>query len=163
MHATRYHAPVTPICTIRRARVDDLPDVVRMLSDDALREKSEHVGPPLAPEYLAAFASMERDPNNSLMVAELLGRVVGTFQLTIIQHLMYRGGLVAQIEAVRIDRPLRRRGIGEQMMRWAIDEARRRRCARVQLTTNKQRLEAHRFYARLGFVATHEGMKLYLG
>jgi len=150
-------------CTIRRARTEDLPDIVRMLRDDALREKSEDLGPPLPQEYLDAFASMDRDENNRLMVAEVEGRVAGTFQLTIIQHLMYRGGRIAQIEAVRVDRPLRGHGIGERMMLWAIDDARARGCARVQLTTNKERTDAHRFYERLGFKPTHVGMKLFLG
>lgn len=131
--------------------------------DDALREKSEDLGPPLPRAYLDAFEAMDRDPDNTLLVAEQDGRVVGTFQLTIIQHLMYRGGRIAQIEAVRVDAPLRGQGIGESMMRWAIEEARKRGCVRVQLTSNKQRLAAHRFYARLGFAASHEGFKLFLG
>ncbi|MGE5049047.1 MAG: GNAT family N-acetyltransferase, partial [Deltaproteobacteria bacterium] len=88
------------------------------------------------------------------------GRLAGTFMLTFIRHLLRRGGLVAQIEAVRIDARLRGRGHGAEMMRWIIDESRRRGCTRIQLTTNKSRKAAHRFYARLGFVASHEGMKL---
>ena len=155
---TSHPAPI-----FRRAREADLPELVRMLSIDAIRERAEVVGATLDPAYLAAFRELDADPNQTLLVAELEGRVVGTLQLTFIRHLMYQGGLIAQIEAVRIDAPLRGRGLGEQMMKHAIDEARRRGAARVQLTTNKQRKDAHRFYERLGFVASHEGMKLYLG
>ena len=147
---------------IRPARIDDLPAILDMLSRDSLRERSEDPGPPIPKAYLDAFAELTRDPNNQLLVAELAGRVVGTFQLTFIRHLMYRGALMAQIEAVRVDTALRSRGIGARMMTWAIDEARRRGAARIQLTTNKERKAAHRFYARLGFVASHEGMKLSL-
>jgi GNAT superfamily N-acetyltransferase len=147
----------------RRARVSDLMALVRMLSVDAIRERAEVVGETLDPAYLAAFAEIDRDPNQQLLVAELDGRVVGTLQLTFIRHLMYQGGLIAQIEAVRVDESLRGLGIGAKLMTHAIDEARRRGAVRVQLTTNKQREAAHRFYRRLGFVASHEGMKLYLG
>lgn len=146
---------------IRPARLEDLPEVIRLLSADAIRERAEDLSS-LAP-YRAAFENIERDPNNGIYVATREDRVVGTFQLTFIRHLMYQGGLVAQIESVRVDAALRSRGIGAQMMNWAIDEARRRGCARVQLTTNKQRSDAHRFYERLGFVRSHEGMKLFLG
>src|SRR5581483_9518986 len=103
---------------------------------------------------------MSRDQDNRLMVAELSGRVAGTFQLTIIQGLMYRGARTAQVEAVRVAADLRGRGIGEAMMRWAIAESRCRGCLRLQLTSNKARGDAHRFYERLGFRRTHEGMKL---
>jgi GNAT superfamily N-acetyltransferase len=147
----------------RRATRADLPSLVRMLSVDAIRERAEVVGDTLDPAYVAAFEEIDRDPNQLLLAAELDARVVGTLQLTFIRHLMYQGGLIAQIEAVRIDESLRGRGFGAKMMQHAIDEARRRGAARVQLTTNKQREAAHRFYLRLGFIASHEGMKLYLG
>ena len=90
------------------------------------------------------------------------GRIAGTFMLTFLRHLMRRGSLVAQIEAVRIDAPLRGRGLGAEMMRWAIDEARRRGCSHLQLTSNLVRKDAHRFYERLGFRGSHLGMKLLL-
>jgi GNAT superfamily N-acetyltransferase len=105
---------------------------------------------------------MAADPNNTLLVAEREGRVVGTFQLTLIQHVAYRGGLVAQIENLIVDPAVRGQGVGEHMMRWAIEEARARGCFRVQLTSNKTRDRAHRFYETLGFVRSHEGMKFLL-
>jgi GNAT superfamily N-acetyltransferase len=103
---------------------------------------------------------MQASRTNVTYVAELDGRVVGTFMLTCIRHLLRQGSLIAQIEAVRVDAPMRGRGLGAEMMRWAIEEARRRGCSRVQLTTNNVRKDAHRFYERLGFRATHLGMKL---
>ncbi len=88
--------------------------------------------------------------------------MVGTFLLYFLRQLSHRGGLVAQIESVHVASDLRRRGLGEAMMRYAVDEARRRGCHRVQLTSNKRRVDAHRFYTRLGFVQSHEGFKLRL-
>lgn len=146
---------------VRRAVEADLPAVVRLFAiPDGGNVKREDVGPPLPRAYADALAAMASDPNNALMVAEEGGRVAGVFQLTIIQHVSNMGGKVAQIENVVVDPELRSRGVGETMMRWAIDEAKRRGCFRVQLTSNKVRTRAHRFYARLGFVASHEGMKL---
>lgn len=153
--------PLVP--TVRRATEADLPAIVHLFSipDEGIL-KTDHPGPPLDPRYREALAAIAEDPNNALLVAEVDGRVAGTFQLTIIQYVANRGGRVAQIENVFVDPDLRGRGIGEAMMRWAIDEARRRGCIRVQLTSNKLRLRAHRFYERLGFVASHLGMKLEL-
>ncbi|MGK4007121.1 GNAT family N-acetyltransferase [Sorangium sp. So ce1036] len=148
---------------IRRAVEADLPAVVRLFSiQDAGIVKQDHPGPPLDPRYREALAAIADDPNNALLVAEVEGRVAGAFHLTIIQYVANRGGKVAQIENVIVEPSLRGRGIGEAMMRWAIDEARRRGCFRVQLTSNKARQRAHRFYERLGFVASHQGMKLKL-
>ncbi|WP_437280119.1 GNAT family N-acetyltransferase [Sorangium sp. So ce375] len=148
---------------IRRAAEADLPVIVHLFSiPDEGGVKTDHPGPPLDPRYREALAAIAEDPNNALLVAEVEGRVAGAFHLTIIQYVANRGARVAQIENVIVDPSLRGRGIGEAMMRWAIDEARRRGCFRVQLTSNKARLRAHRFYKRLGFVASHEGMKLKL-
>jgi GNAT superfamily N-acetyltransferase len=146
---------------VRRATRDDLRAVVGLYAEDAPagREDAELVE---AAPYLDAFADLDSDPRSTLYVAELVGRVVGTFQVTWLRHLTYRGGRVALIEAVHVAAPERSRGIGEVMMRFAIDEARRRGCHRMQLTSNKNRKDAHRFYERLGFVASHEGMKLAL-
>jgi GNAT superfamily N-acetyltransferase len=147
---------------VRRALPADLPTVVRLFSipDEGIRKKDDPpTYQPLDPRYAEALAAIAHDPNNALLVAELEGRVVGAFQFTVIQHVAYRGGRVAQVENVIVDPAARGRGVGEAMMRWAIDEARRRGCFRVQLTTNKVRKRAHRFYERLGFVASHEGMK----
>lgn len=149
--------------TIRRAVEADLPDVVRLFAiPDEGNKKREDPGPPLPSCYREALAAIADDPNNALLVAELDGRVAGAFHLTIIQYVAYSGGRVAQIENVIVEPELRGRGIGEAMMRWAIEESRRRGCFRVQLTTNKVRKRAHRFYERLGFTASHEGMKLSL-
>ncbi|WP_437815788.1 N-acetyltransferase family protein [Sorangium sp. So ce1078] len=148
--------------TVRRATEADLPAVVRLFSiQEEGIVKTDHPGPPLDPRYREALAAIAEDPNNALLVAEVEGRVAGAFHLTIIQYVANRGGRVAQVENVIVDPSLRSRGVGEAMMRWAIDEA-RRGCFRVQLTSNKVRRRAHRFYERLGFVASHEGMKLKL-
>ena len=143
---------------IRRATAEDLPEILRLLLEDRATPSAE--AEPGARCYADAFDEMQRSEWNGIYVAELDGRVIGTFMLTFIRHLMRQGALVAQIEAVRIDAPRRGHGYGAQMMRWAIDEALRRGCSRVQLTTNKSRKDAHRFYKRLGFRATHEGMRL---
>jgi GNAT superfamily N-acetyltransferase len=147
-----------------RAAIDrDLPVVVRLFAiDDIGVTKDEDPTEPLDPRYLDAFAAMRADPNNALLVAEVAGRVAGAFQLTIIQQVSHRGGRVAQLESVIVDPAMRSQGVGEAMMRWAIDEARRRGCFRVQLTSNKVRTRAHAFYERLGFVPSHVGMKLVL-
>lgn len=155
--------PIRPTPGLRRAVEADLPTVVRLFAlPDEGNKKNEDPGPPLPAGYREALAAIADDPNNALIVAEVDGNVVGAFQLTIIQYVAYRGGRVALIENVIVDPSARSRGVGEAMMRWAIDEARRRGCFRVQLTTNKVRKRAHAFYARLGFVASHEGMKLAL-
>lgn len=143
---------------MRPAVVDDLPDLMRMLLDGRATPSDE-----LAPDsecYAAALREMQADERNRTYVAEEDARVLGTLQLTFIRHILRRGALVAQVESVRVDAPMRNRGIGAFMMRWAIDEARRLGCSRIQLTTHKTREPAHRFYERLGFVKSHEGMKL---
>ena len=145
---------------LRRARRQDVAAIVALYADDKLgaaRETTAQLDP-----YYIAFDEIIEDANQELMVAELDGAVVGTFQLTFIRHLSHGGSKVAQIEAVRIAAPLRGQGLGEEMMRWAIERARAAGCARVQLTSNKERSEAHRFYERLGFRRSHEGFKLYL-
>jgi GNAT superfamily N-acetyltransferase len=154
---------------IRRAEPRDLPAVVALFATpDEGNQKPDDARTPLDPRYEAALSAIARDPNNMLMVAEIVdgpasdAPIAGVFHLTFIQYVAYRGGLVAQIENVVVEPAHRGRGIGEAMMRWAIDEAKRRGAYRVQLTTNKVRARAHRFYARLGFVASHEGMKLVL-
>jgi GNAT superfamily N-acetyltransferase len=146
--------------TIRPAIEADLPAVVRLLSiEDEGIKKYEDPSEPVDPRYAEALATITADPNNAVLVAEVEGLVVGSFQLTVVQQLSRRGGRVAQIESVIVDPRVRSRGIGSAMMRWAFDEAKRQGCFRVQLTTNKVRKRAHAFYERLGFVASHEGMK----
>jgi ribosomal protein S18 acetylase RimI-like enzyme len=144
---------------VRCATARDLPAVVALY---ALPGDGNQADAELDPRYEAALQAIGQDPDNGLFVAEVEGAVVGTFQRTIIQHVAYRGGKVAQIENVMVDPAARGRGVGLAMMRWAIDEARARGCYRVQLTSNKARTRAHRFYERLGFVRSHEGFKLAL-
>jgi GNAT superfamily N-acetyltransferase len=117
---------------------------------------------PLPESYYEAFEAIGRDPNNELVVAELAGRVIGVLQLTFIPNITYRGGWRAQIEGVRVAAEFRSSGIGRKLFEWAIDRARRRDCRLVQLATDKARPDAMRFYESLGFVASHEGMKLQL-
>ncbi|MEU7302041.1 GNAT family N-acetyltransferase [Streptomyces sp. NPDC007189] len=145
---------------IRRATVDDLPAIVAMLADDPLgaeRESPDDMTP-----YRAALQRLEADPNQHLVVAVREGRVIGTLQLTIIPGLSHRGATRALIEAVRIHADERGSGLGGQLIEWAIETSRQLDCRMVQLTSDKTRTDAHRFYERLGFTASHEGFKLRL-
>jgi len=148
--------------TMRPATRAELPEIVALLWDDETARHREDPGEPLDPRYLAAFDAITADPNQHLIAAELGGRVIGTMQLSFLPGLSFRGAWRAQIEAVRIASDLRGRGLGEQMIRWAVDQARARDCKLVQLTSTATRTAAHRFYARLGFVQSHVGMKLHL-
>lgn len=143
----------------RTARIEDVPLIVGMIADDTI--SAARTGD-FGAEHRAAFEAIDADPNNELIVAELDGEVVGTMQLTYIPGISRRGALRMQIEAVRIVSTLRGRGLGRQMMEWAVERGRARGCALVQLTTDKARKDAHRFYDSLGFVASHEGYKLAL-
>jgi GNAT superfamily N-acetyltransferase len=145
---------------IRQATREDVESIVRLLIDDQLgaaRDSTDDLGP-----YLKAFEEIDADRNQLLMVAEDAGEVIGTFQLTIIPGLARGGALRGQIEAVRVRSDQRGTGLGGRLMAWAIDDSRRRGCALVQLTSDQSRADAHRFYARLGFVASHQGFKLAL-
>ncbi|MFI5347317.1 MAG: GNAT family N-acetyltransferase [Elusimicrobiota bacterium] len=145
---------------LRRARRADVPDLVALLRDDELGSGGESAeGEPLPDSYYAAFDAIDRDPAHELMIAEIDGRVAGSFQLTILPHLAGQGRPVAQIESVHVLSSFRRRGVGGKMMAWAVARAEEKGCRRVQLTSNKKRRDAHRFYERLGFHATHEGFK----
>ena len=143
--------------TIRRARAEDVPDIVAMLADDPLGATRERPGDP---RYAAAFADLDADPRQLLAVADAGGEVVGTLQLTFIPGLSRRGSTRALIEAVRVRSDQRGGGLGQRLVGWAIEQARQRGCALVQLTTDASRTDAHRFYTRLGFTASHVGMKL---
>lgn len=147
---------------MRRATREDVSRIVEMLADDALGATREQFSDPLPQAYWDAFAAIEADQNQYLAVAELNGAVVGVLQLTFVPGLTRLGMWRAIVEGVRVDSGQRGARIGEMMLRWSIEEARRRGCGLIQLTTDKQRTDAHRFYERLGFVATHEGMKLSL-
>lgn len=146
----------------RRATGADLPAIVALLADDGLGQGREDPSLPLAQAYLDAFAAIAADPNQLLAVAEAGGAVVGTLQLTFLPGLSHKGAWRGQIESVRIASSQRGTGLGQRMFEWAIAECRARGCRIVQLTTDKTRADAHRFYARLGFVASHEGFKLKL-
>lgn len=141
---------------LRRATEADLTAIVALLADDVLGAAREAPGDPA---YEAAFAAIEADPNQLLAVAEDAGRVVGCLQLTFIPGLSRRGMWRGQIESVRIAAGHRGGGLGRRMFEWAIEACRSRGCGLVQLTTDKARPDAHRFYQSLGFVASHEGMK----
>jgi GNAT superfamily N-acetyltransferase len=145
---------------IRRATATDVPGIVAMLIDDeiaALRESPDDLTP-----YQAAFAAIEADPNQFLVVAERNGELVGTLQLSIIPGLSRKGATRGLVEAVRVAASARGTGLGTTLMEWSIEEARTRGCTIVQLTSDKARTDAHRFYLRLGFTNTHEGFKLTL-
>jgi GNAT superfamily N-acetyltransferase len=144
---------------VRRAVEEDVPALVALLADDVLGAAREGGGPDLAP-YERAFAAVDADPAHLLVVVQDGDDVVGTLQLSFLPGLSRRGALRSQIEGVRIRADRRGGGLGEALIRWALDESRRRGCALVQLTTDRSRVDAHRFYERLGFVATHVGFKV---
>ena len=148
---------------LRRARRADVAAIVGLIAADQLGATRDGVRDQADLDaYDRAFQAIDADPAHILIVADRAGEVVGTMQLSFLPGLARRGALRAQIEAVRVAASTRSSGLGAAMMAWAIDEARRRGCALVQLTTDKSRTDAHRFYQRLGFVASHEGMKLKL-
>ncbi len=145
---------------IRRAGPADVPAVVALLADDtlgALRESPDDLGP-----YRTAFAAVDADPRQLLVVAERDGEIIGTAQLTYLPGLSHRGGTRAQIEAVRVGGAARGSGLGSRLIGWCVERAREQDCYVVQLTSDATRLDAHRFYERLGFRATHVGFKLSL-
>ena len=148
----------------RDARREDVPVIVAMLADDFLGADREAGGGEAAVDdaYFAAFDQIESDPRNRLIVAESGGRIAGTLQLTLLPGLSRHGMLRAQIEAVRVAAWTRGQGLGRQMIAWALDEARRAGCGLVQLTSDKRRADAIRFYRSLGFEPSHEGLKLSL-
>ncbi|MET8117945.1 GNAT family N-acetyltransferase [Micromonospora sp. NPDC005189] len=144
----------------RQAVRADLPAVIALLSDDVLGKARDFTEVDEA--YEKAFADITADPRNLLIVAEQDGDLVGCLQITYIPGLGRHGAERSLIESVRVHSDRRGRGLGRELMTWAIDQARRRGCALVQLTTDKTRADAHRFYLGLGFAASHEGMKLRL-
>lgn len=133
-----------------------------MYADDDLGQTREVVADPLPEEYARAFQQIDNDPRQRLIVVEDQGGVVATVQLTFLPHVVLQGGERAQIEGVRVRSDRRGSGLGEAVIRWAIGEARSRRCRLIQLTTNASRQDARRFYEGLGFQASHVGMKMAL-
>jgi GNAT superfamily N-acetyltransferase len=145
---------------LRRAVRDDLTQIIALLADDALGAEREELTQPLADPYTRAFETIDADPNQELVVAHADGAIVGVLQLTFVPYLTHRGSWRAQIEGVRVHSSHRGTGTGTEMLQWAIARARERGCRIVQLTTDKRRPDALRFYESLGFRSTHEGLKL---
>ena len=146
---------------LRKAKRDDVPRLLQLLAEDQISDQRDDPNSDMAP-YLAAFDAIDSNPNDATYVWEQDGEIIGCFQLTFLPGLLMKGGWRAQVESVRVDRRYRGRKIGEQMMVEAVRMSRAKGCRQLQLTTNKDRRDAHRFYRRLGFVASHEGMKLKL-
>jgi len=141
----------------RPAVEDDLDRIVELIADDAVtRDRTGTLGD----AHRRAFAAIDADPNNELIVVESDGVVIGTMQLTVIPGISRNGASRLQIEAVRVDSSLRGQGIGTAMMHWAHERGRTRGCVLAQLTSDKQRTDAHRFYRSLGYAQSHEGFKL---
>jgi GNAT superfamily N-acetyltransferase len=146
----------------RKARENDISSIVEMIADDELGNKRENFKVPLPIEYLTAYKKLNSDENQELIVVENeKHEIIGTLQLSFIQYLTYCGGIRAQIEAVRIKKNNRGLGIGKSMFEWAINRAKERGAHLLQLTTDKKRPKAIKFYEDLGFKGTHEGMKMH--
>jgi GNAT superfamily N-acetyltransferase len=146
----------------RQAKLEDLPEIVRMLADDFLGATRERYETPLPESYVKAFEEIDADKNNELIVAEKDGEIVGTLQITFTPSISFQGGRRATVESVRVDEKYRGQGFGKELMKWAIERAREENCVAMQLTTNSDRTDAHRFYENLGFKKSHLGMKLRL-
>ncbi len=151
------------ILIIRRANQKDVPAIVELIANDELGRLRENYRTPLPELYLNAFDNINSDHNQELMVMlNDTGDVIGTLQLSFIQYLTYQGGIRAQIEAVRVQENYRNKGIGQELIQWAIDRAIQKGAHVVQLTTDKKRDAAVKFYEKLGLIASHEGIKLHL-
>ena len=146
----------------REAENEDIPILVQMLFDDELGAKREDISLPINKNYVNTFRSIKQDPNNELTVVESGSEVVGMLQLTFIPYLTHIGSWRCLIEGVRIHSRYRGHGLGRELITWAINRAKEKQCSIVQLTSDKRRLDALRFYETLGFEATHEGLKLNL-
>jgi GNAT superfamily N-acetyltransferase len=146
----------------RKATERDVSTIVEMIADDELGRKRENFQEPLPIEYLKAFEKIDSDESQELIVVEDEdSEIIGTLQLTFIHYLTYRGGIRAQIEAVRIRKDKRGLGLGKTMFDWVIKRSKERKAHLLQLTTDKKRPEAIEFYKSLGFVQSHEGMKMH--
>lgn len=148
--------------TFRHATEKDLDRIVEMLSDDVLGSQRERYEHPLPNSYIEAFKAIASDLNNELVVACYGNEIVGVQQITFTPYITHQGGWRATIEGVRISSSVRGKGVGTQLIQWAIERAKERDCHLIQLTTDKKRDDALRFYEHLGFNATHEGMKMKL-
>ena len=145
----------------REANIEDVAAIVLMLSDDPLGANRERFEDPLPEPYLKAFNSISEDPNNELVVATADSEIAGFLQLTFIPYLTYQGRWRALVEGVRVNKKYRGQGIGRKLFQWAIQRAKDKDCHLIQLTTDKQRPDAIKFYESLGFIPSHEGMKLH--
>jgi len=146
----------------RKASINDVPNIIEMIADDTLGRKRENYTIPLPKAYYDAFERIDTDKNQELTVVENeVGEVIGVFQMTFIPYLTYQGGIRAQIEGVRVHKEHRGMGIGKSVFEWAINRAKERNAHLLQLTTDKKRPDAIRFYESLGFKASHEGMKMH--
>ncbi|MDP1729618.1 MAG: GNAT family N-acetyltransferase [Devosia sp.] len=148
--------------TYRPAAPSDLPFIIGLSVESSIVPTIDDPEEAAGPDYMAALAAINADPNQEMLVAEIGGERVGCFQLTYIPGLMRRGMWRGLIEMVNVAPAYRNRGFGGEMMNWAVERCRARGCGMVQLTSNKKRLDAHRFYRRLGFEQSHEGFKLML-
>lgn len=146
----------------RKATTEDVPLIIKMIANDELGKTRENYQVPLPQEYYTAFEKIDANNDIELIVVENeMKEVVGTLHLTFMQFLTYRGGLRAQIEAVRIRDDQRGLGLGKKMFEWAIERAKQKGAHLVQLTSDKKRPEAIEFYKRLGFKDSHVGFKLH--
>lgn len=150
------------IPVFREARKEDFPQIIHLLLDDELGEKRESFREVVESEYVSAFHEIEKDPNNEILVGTFGSQVVAVLQMTFIPNLTLKGTKRALIEGVRVASSRRGQGIGKLLFDYALERARQRDCGLAQLTTNKSRSEAIRFYETIGFKATHEGLKLAL-
>jgi len=146
----------------RQALAADLPFIIALIVEDSVVDSGDAVAAALDASYRDALAAIDADPNQEMWIVEHEGEPVGCFQLSYLPGLMRRGMWRGQIEVVHVLEARRNLGLGSQMMQWAVERCRQRGCGMVQLTSNKRRLDAHRFYERLGFLKSHEGFKLYL-
>ena len=148
---------------LEEATADDLPALIDLLADDMLGASRDGIRTDEdRRRYERAFAAIDDDPAHLLVVGRREGQVVATLQLIVTPSLSRRGAFRAVIESVRVSSSLRSQGVGGALVRWAVEEAGRRGCEMVQLSSDKQRTDAHRFYERLGFECSHEGFKLML-
>lgn len=146
----------------RGALPSDLPFIIGLATVEAVVAAGDDPADAMHDDYLRALAVIEADPNQEVIIAERDGEPVGTIQLTFVPGLMRRGAWRGLVEAVFVRADARGLGVGSEMMRWTIERCRERGCSMVQLTSNKKRVDAHRFYERLGFQKSHEGFKYYL-
>ena len=148
--------------TYRNATPADLGFIIALIVEDSVVQTGDDPADAAHPDYVNALAEITADPNEEMIIVEEDGAPVGCFQLSYLPGLMRRGMKRGQIEVVHVAATHRNRGIGAEMMRWAVERCRQNNCSMVQLTSNKKRVDAHRFYERLGFLKSHEGFKLYL-